>query len=186
MKKMEPIIALLLIAVILLLPNTISAGPPIGYSTATVDPDPASPGQPMKVKICWWMNSDYSNYYGPFDISIKLYKVNPDGSTDDMKETDFTTKEPIPIKVFDYKATEAFPYCHTISGNAYSDPGNYYLNIKIEATNKQDSKGKLALVASTDRYFTTTYAIPEFTTIAIPVGAIIGLLFFFNRKRSKQ
>ncbi len=32
-----------------------------------------------------------------------------------------------------------------------------------------------------------TYNVPEFSTIAIPVAAIFGLLFFFNRrKRGKR
>ena len=32
-----------------------------------------------------------------------------------------------------------------------------------------------------------TYYVPEFTTIAIPVATILGLLFFFNhRKRRKD
>jgi len=38
-----------------------------------------------------------------------------------------------------------------------------------------------------DNWATTGFeAVPEFTTIAIPVAAILGLLFFFNRRKQRK
>ena len=67
------------------------------------------------------------------------------------------------------------------------EAGTYILDVQIVATGltKTSPSGKVRylLVASEEGGLTT---VPEFTTIAIPVAAIFGLLFFFNHRKHRK
>lgn len=67
----------------------------------------------------------------------------------------------------------------TLSMNVPSDaaPGEYYHDMK--------ASGEFLGVEIESSVYTNilTTVIPEFTTIAIPVAAILGLIFLFNRRR---
>jgi hypothetical protein len=61
--------------------------------------------------------------------------------------------------------------------------GKYDIVVDVDGNTKYDA-GIDALDSNVDVGFE---AIPEFSTIALPVASILGLLFFFNyRKRRKE
>ena len=69
----------------------------------------------------------------------------------------------------------------TVTSSLSNEPCNY---IKINVTGTLQN-GAISCL-ETDTVTTDTHTIPEFTTIAIPVVATIGLLFLFSRRRKKE
>jgi hypothetical protein len=60
-------------------------------------------------------------------------------------------------------------------------PGDYDIVIDTNQNGKWNEGEPI------DSWATTGFeAVPEFTTIAIPVAAILGLLFFFNRRKQRK
>ncbi len=61
-------------------------------------------------------------------------------------------------------------------------PTNNYYDIKID-----DIGGSLpAGSAETDALTTAGQTIPEFATVAIPIAAVLGLVFFFQQRKNKK
>ena len=172
--------------VVLSLSDTINAqiGPPIGVQNVEFIPSgPLLLEQEVTVNITWWItHPDYQNYTGPFELKIGLKNID-----DGTEEKDW--KIPDNNITFDYESSESNPYYYNFTKVAPDQIGNYSLELQILATNLTKEVGKSGnvhsfLVASGEEPITT---VPEFTTIAIPVVAILGLLFFFNhRKRRKN
>lgn len=82
----------------------------------------------------------------------------------------------------------------TLAPDAYEDmtlsvtAGTYCeisSRIKVEVTGTSQN-GLDVGVTITDSVIKETHAVPEFTTIAIPVAAILGLLFLFSRRKRKK
>jgi hypothetical protein len=168
-----------LLAVLLLL-NTVSVssadagpvGPPIGENYIEFNPNPAPPCQPVDVSIRWEITEeDYSTYDGPFGIKVKL--IDSDGkSIDDDWEIHDTVNS-------------GFTYLFT--RDAPCGVGTYVLDVQVVATDLfatlPSGKDRYLLVASEGGGLTT---VPEFTTIAIPVVAILGLLLLFNHRKQRK
>jgi hypothetical protein len=146
-------------------------GPPIGGNSVSFSKNPASPGELVTVTINWWLNDPYTNdpsdpnYAGPFYLKLDLNKGG----------------------------TEYWHYEGTVTGLSYEttfpapeEVGIYNFDVQILALGVEEESGSsgiyhFRLVASEGGEFTT---VPEFTTIAVPVAAILGLFLFFNyRKR---
>ena len=172
---------------VLLLSNTVSAangpvGPPIGVQEVEFSPsDTVLPNENITVTIKWWItNSTYNEtYYGPFRLKI--------GLKNDLTGTDIEDWKNHTTENFGYPANESNPYTYEFTKNAPNEIGKYTLEVQITATGitkEVGKKNRYLLVASAEEPVTT---VPEFTTIAIPVAAILGLFFFFNhRKRRKN
>ena len=155
---------------VLLLSNTVSAeedgpvGPPIGGVAVAFDPDVIYPDTYVAFIVTWWLNEGYS-YSGPFEIKMTL-----------MKEGEEYWETPKDYYV-DGRLFETFE-------DIFIEEGNYILEVQVTAIEFDDTRtGRYSLVASAEEPVTP---IPEFTTIAIPVAAILGLFFFNHRKRRKK
>ena len=170
---------------LLLLSNTVSAtdgpvGPPIGVQVVEFDPgDTVLPGESVNVTIKWWItNESYTYYKGPFGLKIGL-KNNLTGT--EIEDWKIHTN-----KSFDYEANESYPYIFEFTKDAPDEIGAYTLELQITATNITRAVGnqeRYLLLASAEEPITT---VPEFTTIAIPVAAILGLLFLFNHRKRRK
>ncbi|MDI6886249.1 MAG: PEF-CTERM sorting domain-containing protein [archaeon] len=80
---------------------------------------------------------------------------------------------------FDINSGESKYSTLSISVPTDAQPGTYTHIVNATAT------GQIGPIVITEKVTTTieTTVIPEFTTIAIPVAAILGLVFLFNRRR---
>lgn len=67
-----------------------------------------------------------------------------------------------------------------------ADPNNEPSNIVVIDVTGTSRNSAMVGKIQTDTVTTITHTVPEFTTIAIPVAAIIGLLFLFSRRRKKE
>ncbi|MCK4732137.1 MAG: PEF-CTERM sorting domain-containing protein [Methanophagales archaeon] len=166
---------------VLLLSNTVSAadGPPgvgpIGVQNAEISPSVLYPGDEVTVTIEWWItHPDYLDYYGPFDIKIGL-------ESDVLNEYDEEYWEDV-VHVGEMGTQGPYIYRHTRSAPS---AGLYTVEVQITAPglSKDVGHGRYLLVASAEEPLNP---IPEFSTIAIPVAAILGLFFFNHRKRRKK
>ena len=172
------------------LSNTVSAeatkGPPIGEQTAEFNPTNPVINEPVEVTIMWWITetegSCNDSYTGPFNLNIDLKDPGGD-EVADWAIHDTTI-------IFGFEADEMHPYYYNFTRIAPSDIGEYRLDVQIVATGDECDVpvGKSGnyhplLVASEGGSFTT---VPEFSTIAIPVAVILGLLFFFNHRKRKK
>ena len=190
MRKAKVITALSLAVLMLVsLSNTVSAadgpvGPPIGLQNVEFSPSGTLlPGQVVTVNITWWItdsDATYQAYKGPFYLKIGLKNITSGTEVDDWK-----IHEPIN---FSYNETPSNPYYHEFTKYAPSELGTYTLEVQITATGLDrevgnSGKSRYLLLASAEEPITT---VPEFSTIAIPVAAILGLLFFFNHRKRKK
>jgi hypothetical protein len=172
MRKVKVITTLSLAVLMLVsLSNTVSAeavvGPPIGGNDVEFDfEDPLFPGAPVDVTISWWIGDDVRcPNAGTFNLHLNL--------------KDSAGNEVWAEHVEDW--TES-PYETQLEAPG---AGTYYLGVQIVATGCGREVGNSGhfhpfLVASEGGSF------PEFPTIAIPVAAILGLLFFFNHRKRKK
>ncbi|RLI71610.1 hypothetical protein DRO97_09685 [Archaeoglobales archaeon] len=81
-----------------------------------------------------------------------------------------------------YQASEDNPYVYEFNKTAPQTPGDYNLTVQIVTSCLTEIKGNSEhnlLVASQGGSFTT---VPEFPTIAIPILAVIGLMFLLRRR----
>jgi hypothetical protein len=170
---------------VLLLSNTVSAelvvGPPIGANDVAFVPETPEPGSSVVVTISWWItNIRYTDYKGPFNLNIWL--EGPDGNP----ISGWTIHDSTGI--FSYPSSESSPYTYIFTEDTPSDGGvTYKLHVQIVATNVGKEVGKSGnwhpfLVASDEGNYMT---VPEFTTIALPVAAILGLFLFFNNRKRR-
>jgi len=183
MRKVKLITALSLAALMLVsLSNTVSAeaaiGPPIGGNKVEfVFDDPLEPGDPVEVKITWWIDdNDPCGDGRPFSLHLALK------DSDGEEVADWERHKP---------SINAYSYTFKDDELLYApSPGAYDLDVQIVA--KNDSCNRLVgnsgkthpfLVASEGGSITS---VPEFSTIAIPVAVILGLLFFFNHRKRKK
>ena len=172
------------------LSNTVSAeedgpvGQPIGLQNVEFSPsNTLLTGQEVTVNITWWItdtNATYQAYKGPFYLKIGLENITSGTEVDDWK-----IHEPIS---FIYDETPSNPYYYEFTKDAPSEVGNYTLEVQITATGLDrevggSGKSRYLLLASAEEPVTT---VPEFATIAIPVAAILGLLFFFNHRKHRK
>jgi hypothetical protein len=103
---------------------------------------------------------------------------------------DFSFGDPVPEPGEPYfdpanlKSYVRVPVTYTLTSDTTKDLTT--LVIHYDAHN-MDSDTDGALQSSTaNSHDSSSYYIPEFTTIAIPVAAILGLLFFFNHRKRKE
>lgn len=195
--RIKRIGACLIVVLLVVLPlsNTVSAeavvGPPIGEQVVEFSPsDTVLPDTDVTVTIEWWItNEGYVDYTGPFNLNIDL-KDSDGNEIEDWTIHDTTV-------IFDYQANASKPYIYEFTGSAPSEVDTYLLDVQIVANEIEKEVGKSCksgklyepckrhplLVASEGGSLTT---VPEFTTIAIPVAAILGLLFFFSRRKQRK
>jgi hypothetical protein len=171
---------------VLLLMNAVNAQPPIGLQEVEFSPSATiTPGDEVTVTITWWIvNNVYIDYTGPFCLKICLKDPVTEYEPPDWTmyiEKDFTDFEsPSPLN----------PFSHTFTKSAPDVCGEYNLEVQILACSDETSREvgnsgntHYLLVASGEDAVTT---VPEFTTIAIPVVAILGLLFVFNHRKHRK
>jgi len=192
MRKVKVITALSLAVLMLVsLSNTVSAeatnGPPVGEQKVEFNPTNPVINKPVMVTIMWWIDETEGRcnktYMGPFNLSIDL--IDPDGD----EVADWAIHKDT-TEIFTFQADKDTPYTYVFTETLPGDIGKYRLDVQIVATGDvckvpvgKSGNSHPLLVASEGGSFTS---VPEFSTIAIPVAAILGLLFFFNHRKRKK
>jgi len=126
-----------------------------------LDPDP----QKHQGQTGFWVRTRIGNVPVVPDFSFG----NPEDGDFDPDELDSYVRVPV---------------TYTLTSDATKDLTT--LVIHYDAHNK-DSDTAGALQSSTaNSHDSSSYNVPEFSTIAIPVAAIFGLLFFFNHRKHRK
>ncbi|AFV24289.1 hypothetical protein Mpsy_2083 [Methanolobus psychrophilus R15] len=178
MKRVLVALLVLMVAMPLAMAASVTPTPDCSFATPVDAENWAKANYDFAYKFDDWDDVDEWTYDNVNDVYIRSYTAN--GNT--ITITAYMDEEEEEIKIFDWESTSPLGVVMVKSATCYLI---YEYEGITEDTNLYgpDEKGVSHVIFGWDENGGPIQEIPEFPTVALPIAAILGLAFFFQRRK---